>query len=245
MISSGLGDHAILDRQSRLRKGQKIREILARRRSLANLYLLDVGTGSGHIASVFLDEVGPVGQVCGVDRCNRLAASGINFRLAETTDIPFETGRFDVVISNHVIEHVGGENEQRHHLSEIYRVLKPDGLVYLAVPNRWALWEHHFDLPFLSWFPRPVASWLIRVTGKGPQYDCRPLSRSQLQHLFSGAGLSLEDITIEALRSMAEIEMRRPLRAVVRLCPDFVLRLLLWVSPTLVVLGRRDSGEAV
>jgi SAM-dependent methyltransferase len=240
---SGPGSHAILDRASRLRKGQKIRDLLARRRSLENLRVLDVGTGSGHAASVFLDAVRPGGEVCAVDRRHQLAAHGISFRLAQTTDIPFDDKSFDVVITNHVIEHVGEKSDQRHHLSEIRRVLKDDGLVYLAVPNRWAVWEHHYDLPFLSWFPRPAASWLLRSTRKGTDYDCRPLSAPELRNLLHTAGLVSEDITFEALRYMAKHEMGPTAGRVVCSCPDFILRCLLPLSPTLVAVARKKRTD--
>lgn len=233
-------DHAILDRQSRRRKGRKIRDLLERRRPLTNLRILDVGTGSGHAAGVFLDAVSPDGEVFAVDRINQLAELGINFRLTETTELPFKDGSFDVVITNHVIEHVGERKSQSRHLSEIIRVLNADGIVYLAMPNRWAVWEHHFDLPFLAWMPLPVASWLVRVTGKGASYDCRPLSRTDLVGLFSAVGFNFEDITVEALRYFADNEMNPAMGNLIGICPDAFLRLLVPLMPTLVFLGRKQ-----
>ena len=237
----GLGDHAILDRPSRLRKGEKIRDLLAKRRPLKNLSVLDVGTGSGQIAGLLLGEVGPNGEVCAVDRLDQHNERGIDFKLTGTTDIPFEDDRFDVVLSNHVIEHVGERESQINHLREIRRVLSDDGLMYLAVPNRRAIWEHHFNLPFLSWLPRPFASWIVRVTGKGTHYDCWLLTRSELDRLFSEADLICEDITIEALRHMAKNEMGPALRSAIGLCPDFLLKSVMPFIPRNVVLGRKNQ----
>lgn len=45
--------------------------------------------------------------------------------------MPFEQGSFDVVIANHVLEHV---NDDTRALSEIHRVLKPDGFAILQTP---------------------------------------------------------------------------------------------------------------
>src|SRR3546814_9833619 len=67
--------------------------------------------------------------------------------------LPFADDSFDVVLSNHVIEHVGEQPEQLAHLSELRRVLTPGGIGYLAVPNRWMLVEPHYRLAFLSWWP--------------------------------------------------------------------------------------------
>lgn len=46
-------------------------------------------------------------------------------------DMQFESGSFDLVVANHVLEHVG--NVVRA-LEEIFRVLRPDGLAVLQTP---------------------------------------------------------------------------------------------------------------
>jgi ubiquinone/menaquinone biosynthesis C-methylase UbiE len=49
------------------------------------------------------------------------------------THLPFADDSFDVVLSNHVIEHV---EDQGEHLKELRRVLREDGICYLATPNK-------------------------------------------------------------------------------------------------------------
>ena len=66
--------------------------------------------------------------------------------VTQGVELPFDDARFDVVISNHVIEHVGDEAAQHAHLREIRRVMKADGSAYLAVPNRWMLTELRISL---------------------------------------------------------------------------------------------------
>lgn len=51
--------------------------------------------------------------------------------VVDITDIPYEDAYFDVIICSHVIEHIA--NEQKA-LSELYRVLKDDGVAYINVP---------------------------------------------------------------------------------------------------------------
>ena len=46
-------------------------------------------------------------------------------------DMQFESGSFDVVIANHVLEHV---DDDARALVEIHRVLKPDGVAILQTP---------------------------------------------------------------------------------------------------------------
>lgn len=50
---------------------------------------------------------------------------------ADLTDLPFVENTFDMVICNHVLEHIP---EDKKAMSEIYRVLKPGGMAILQVP---------------------------------------------------------------------------------------------------------------
>lgn len=54
-----------------------------------------------------------------------------NIEIHDITQLSFETGKFDVVICNHVLEHV---IDDRTAMKEIYRVLKPGGWAVLQVP---------------------------------------------------------------------------------------------------------------
>lgn len=236
--------HAILDAASRQTKARKIHDILRRRRVVEGVDILDIGAGSGHIAAFFAKAVGANGSVAAVDRIDQLRVPGIAFRQVEGTRIPFEDQHFDIVITNHVIEHVGGRAAQLDHLREIRRVLRPNGLVYLAVPNRWSVMEQHFKLPFLSWLSRPLASAYVRLMGRGTHYDCTPLSRGSLRRLFGEAGLAFEEITTEALRLMAAQEFPRPVARLLSALPDWSLRLPLILVPTHVALGTRGAEPA-
>jgi len=134
----------------------------------------------------------------------RVVTNGYEFTLVPGTGLPFETGSFDVVVSNHVIEHVGDVQAQQHHVAEIRRVLDSGGLAYLAAPNKWGLMEPHFRLPLLSWLPRGLADTYVRAMGKGSHYDCLPPSLGTLCQLTQEAGLVPENVTWEALQRMAQ-----------------------------------------
>jgi SAM-dependent methyltransferase len=227
--------HAILDRDSRVLKARKIAELVRPFRELQGARLLDVGAGSGHIAHALADVVGPKGEVHGVDILDqRRVTDGFTFHRVDGTTLPFATASFDVVLSNHVIEHVGTWSDQLHHLREIRRVLAPGGVCYLAVPNRWVLVEPHFKLPFLSWLPGPLRSPYVRLARRGAAYDCELPTRARLLARCAEAGLDATELTIEATRAVARVEAPTgPLRLLLG-APEPLLRLLLPVTPTMV-----------
>jgi SAM-dependent methyltransferase len=53
--------------------------------------------------------------------------------------LPFHSNSLDYVASSHVLEHVANPLAA---LAEWYRVLRPDGIVYLVVPDRRHTWDH-------------------------------------------------------------------------------------------------------
>src|SRR5262249_49347647 len=140
--------HANLDAASRARKAQKIAALLGTD-SLRGARVLEIGTGSGVISAELARLVGPDGIVESVDVVDeRIEVEGYRFTRVSGTALPFADSSFDVVISNHVIEHVGSELDQAHHLREISRLLGTDGRYYLASPSRASIVEPHFQLPF-------------------------------------------------------------------------------------------------
>ncbi len=54
-----------------------------------------------------------------------------NIKKIDATDIPYENNSFDLIICNHVLEHIPNYLTA---ISEIYRVLKPNGIAILQTP---------------------------------------------------------------------------------------------------------------
>jgi 2-polyprenyl-3-methyl-5-hydroxy-6-metoxy-1,4-benzoquinol methylase len=227
--------HASQDSKSRSSKARKIEALLACRCTLRGAHLIDIGTGSGVIAKHFADLRA---DVVATDRDAVRPIPGIPFHRTADSSLPFETGKFDVVIYNHVIEHVGERADQLEHLTEIRRILRPGGLLYIAVPNRWAIMEPHYRIPFLSWISARSASSLLRLTRKGRLYDCRPLSRRELERMLREVGFSAEDVTLEALEHFMRHELSRTMRHIVSIVPRSVVRALMPIIPTIVFIAR-------
>lgn len=234
--------YAALDLGSRRPKAEKLARLLGGQEALRGRRILDVGCGSGHIAAALAELAGPEGAVFGVDlRDQRVVREGFEFRQVDGTTLPFEDESLDVVVSNHVIEHVGEEPDQLRHLQEIRRVLRPGGRCYLAVPSRFVLIEPHVKLPLVSWLPRPLRSPYVRLARRSSFYDCELPTRRRLERLVRAAGLDGEERTLAALLEVGRLERPSPAVRLALSVPAPLRRALLPLSPTLVYLLRRPA----
>src|SRR6185312_4832050 len=106
--------HAALSPTGRLPKAEKIAALL-KLDSIARtrLRLLEIGTGSGVIAHYFATRPEFLCEVDAVDVLDqRQVVEGYRYQTVTDMELPFGDGSFDIVISNHVIEHVGRADEQ-------------------------------------------------------------------------------------------------------------------------------------
>jgi len=228
--------HAVLDLHSRRRKALKIERLLDLSERREPLKLIEIGTGSGGIAHYFARHSTLRFDVTAVDVVDlRVVRGGFEFKLVQGTKLPFSDAFFDVVLSNHVIEHVGRTRDQRDHLREMYRVMKPEGIGYLATPNRWMFIEPHYRLPFLSWLPRSMRHDYVRAMKKGDYYDCEPLSLWTLERHLKDAGFHYENLALPALHETLRMEMGYEFLAqAAGKIPRWLFRSLHLLVPTLV-----------
>lgn len=232
--------HAPLEVNQRFQKARKIEAILRTTGGLSGLAILEVGTGSGVIAHYLANVVGESGRVVAVDVVDqRQISEGYEFQQVRDTTLPFPDASFDIVISNHVIEHVGERWDQLNHLNEIHRVLKEEGVVYFAVPNRWRIVEPHYRLAFLSWWPRSLRSPYLRLFQRGDIYDCLPLSQEQITAMCTDANFDTNDKTFEAMRLVLEFEAPRFIERTVLSLPLWLIRPAMRFVPTIIYLFRK------
>lgn len=234
-LSTNRQPHAILDLASRRLKGIKIEKLLALTDKKIKYRLLEIGTGSGGIAHYFACQSELQCEVTAIDTVDqRLIQEGYQFVLVGDTHLPFANESFDIVISNHCIEHVGECDAQMNHLHEIKRVLKKEGIGYLAVPNRWMLVEPHYQLIFLSWLPKKWRSSYLRYTRKGKIYDCEPLAMSELETLLYQTGFHFKNKSLDAIDVMHKIEPNNLLASIISKFPLCFLEFLRPIIPTLI-----------
>jgi SAM-dependent methyltransferase len=228
--SPGRHPHAVLDLPSRQLKAIKIERLLGLDSTHGMIRMLEVGAGSGGISHYFGTHPSKRYEVHAVDvKDSRVVRESFEFKITADTTLPYSDEHFDVVISNHVIEHVGDEMAQLHHLQELRRVLKYTGNGYLAVPNRWMLIEPHYKLIFLSWWPVGWRSGYLRRMRGIHYYDCRPLELKTLEKLLGSSGFVFSNLGVSAVRAVLDIEGTNGLLE--RIIDRLPNRLLAWMNP--------------
>lgn len=230
------------DAESRRAKARKVVALIERQRPIAGATVLEIGTGTGVISAEVARAAGPDGRTVSIDTMDtRVDSTGYDFQVTTGVRLPFDDGSFDIVISNHVVEHVGARPDQLAHLSEIRRVLRPGGVGYIATPTRWALVEPHFKVPMLSWPPRPLRGRYLRLTRKGKNYDVDPYGPREIRAAMTQAGLTWEDRTLDAVDELVRQERPTGVAKIIALLPRWLVRLLRPVLPTMIYLVRPST----
>ena len=181
-------------REGRLRKARVIAR-LCREELAAAQRIADVGAGTGIIKNAL--EVEFSKSIVGFDIDYAFIIERDRMVAADATRLPVPPESFDLVLLNHIYEHVA---DQAALFREAHRILKPGGVAYVSSGNRLAIMEPHYRLPFLSWLPNPVADRYVRWTRRGSGYDdIRFLTYRPLRALIEGAGLRVRDVTERAI----------------------------------------------
>jgi glycosyltransferase involved in cell wall biosynthesis/SAM-dependent methyltransferase len=212
--STGAQSGRLFDFDGRRRKGSKIWRALepSLRAPAGELRLLDVGCSAGVITNVLAEQFR---TSMGIDIHAAGLAQAIThggralFAMASSSAMPFADHFFDAIVCAQVYEHV---SNQQLLADEIYRVLKPGGIVFFSGPNRLAIIEDHYGLPFLSWLSLPLANAYLRVTGKGNCYEENPLTLNQLMTLWRR--FDVEDLTITMIQQPGVFGLEREMRGV-------------------------------
>lgn len=200
---------------------------------LSDLRCLEVGASGGIITSLLSDDIsGVVGLDIDADALRSTSNSskkGPNYVIGDGLNLPFKDGAIDLVICNHVYEHVPDADQLFH---EIYRVLSNDGFCYMAAGNKLMVYEGHYHLPFLSWLPKSFAHCYLKITGRGDHYYESHLSYRGLRKLLKN--FNVIDYTLEIIyhpRRFAAEEMfdQHPIAAKI---PKSVFQILYALIPT-------------
>ena len=113
-------------------QGEMIKEIESILRP--DMKVLDIGCSTGHFLTALKDLVGErVGLELGKDEVEFIRTNlDVKVYDQPIEEVKITEGPFDLITSFQVLEHI---EEPQHFLEAIYRNLKPDGYLYLELPN--------------------------------------------------------------------------------------------------------------
>ena len=211
---------------------------------LNNLSLLDIGCSAGFISNMLSKHFR---KVIAIDIDHKAvdyaiknnSAKNLQFAIRDGMNLNFLDNTFDVVVCNHIYEHVPNSKKL---IDEIYRVLKPGGICYFAAGNRLKIMEDHYKLPFLSIIPKPLAHLYLRVLRLDEYYYEKHLTYWELKELVKN--FTIIDYTTKVIRNPNKyyaIDMLRQGCLKQRLAL-FISKIAYWLCPTYIwLLHKKDK----
>ncbi len=101
------------------------------------------------------------------ERCELLGVDKDNFKMEGGENLSFDSNQFDVVHCFTVLEHVQDVDRV---ISEMIRVVKPGGTVYINTPNYRFPYERHYKIPFPTFLPKVFGYIFLILLGKSPKF---------------------------------------------------------------------------
>ena len=228
---------SVFDSNDRINKAKKTISVLVDYLSnTSDLILLDIGSSTGimtnEYATYFREVVGIDIDSKAVkyanDNFKKKNISFINLPIEETD---FKSASFDVITCSHIYEHVPSD----HVLMEnIYKLLKPGGICYFAAGNKYKIIETHYNLPFLSYFPKKIANFYIRIFTNHKEYYENLKSLGQLKKLVYR--FEIIDYTLKILQKPSKFSANDMIRenTLKYLLVNFLSRIGYFIIPTYV-----------
>lgn len=222
----------VVSREQKAKRILKTLQSFLGKEKLKSLTLLDIGSSTGIIDNALAKHFK---KVTGVDidkdaidfAKKNFRQRNLEFKTEDALNLSFKNNSFDIVICTHVYEHVPSPQKL---FSEIFRVLRPGGVCYLAAQNKLWPWEPHYNLPFLSWLPKPLANIYVRLFGKADEYYESPKAYWGLKRLTRK--FKVHDITPKILIDPSKYGYENALRPPLTFAARILSPLAKYLSPT-------------
>jgi len=160
----------------------------------------------------------------------------VQYLQADSQKLPFPDQSVDLILCNHVYEHVPDATVL---FSEIYRVMKSDGICYLGAASRLTPIEPHYHLAFLSWLPKPLAHLYMRMARKGDYYYENLRTFWGIKALIKR--FEVDDFTLAIIQDPDKYKARDliPKNSFLDRLPVFVWKIFYWVLPSYIFILRK------
>jgi len=179
-------------REISVERGEFVKSIIEKNLICKELSILDVGSGEGGTAKILSDKNFVVSFDLNMHRLQSQKdyAEYINLINGNALFLPFKEGSFDLIILQDVIEHVTN-NEKL--LENVYKALKPEGIIYLSTPNRFSFFniisDPHWGFPIVCLMKREkIKKYFLKFFRKSEQFRedaAQLLSLKEIIRLFS------------------------------------------------------------
>lgn len=239
---------SLFDDRSRIVKAKKIFSIIKdfSKKDLKTSICLEVGCSTGINTNYLADFIG---ECVGTDIDDKAVHYGfthrkqnVHFIVGDAMQLPFSDNFFDLVVCNHVYEHVP---DSQVLMREIFRVLKSGGFCYFAAGNKYSIIEGHYKLPFLSWLPKSIANKYMQFFGKGTIYYENHLSYFKLKQLVQK--FTVTDYTLNIMHDPVKFgaeDMIHP-DSIIGKIPVSLLKGMLLLIPTYVFILTKPHKKEV
>jgi arabinofuranan 3-O-arabinosyltransferase len=197
-----------LDARLRRTRGEAFAGMLAEHAELSGKRVLDVGSGFGELIVACLCRGA---RATGIEpdpervHISRLLLESLGLpqviERASGEALPFRDVEFDIVTSQHVLEHVSDIDKV---VSEMIRVTRPGGRLFVSVPNYLFPYEGHYKMKWFPLMPKPLGKMILQLSGRNPEFLLRHVHYTtypQMMRLWRHHGLITTNITRELVRA--------------------------------------------
>jgi len=237
----------LFDYEARKPKIDKMIMVLSNERILDNgqcKLAMDLGCSSG----LFSESLAPYFEhVIGLDIDNHALikavkdseSNNVSYMTGDSMQLPLADSSVDFIICNHVYEHVPDPEVM---FSEIYRVLDTGGVCYFGAASRLTFVEPHYNLVFLSWLPKWMAHYYMRLMGKGEFYYENLRTYWGIKKLINN--FSIIDYTLSIVKDPEAFSARDliPENSLIEKIPLFIWKLFYWFLPGYIFVLRKQEN---
>lgn len=163
--------------------------------------ILDLGCGYGFFVTT-LRKMGFSCFGCDVDQKSvkiakeLLKLNAIDQKIISISDdfkLPYKDKTFDLINLNYVLVYVKNHKKL---FSEIYRILKKNGQVYLITPNYQCCYDVNYGVFLIPWLPKVINKIYLRLLGRKNLFFFETLNfttKKGLEKVFNNTGFSFRN----------------------------------------------------